>query len=70
MDRTPVRSSTIAAIGHDTDSRVLEVEFNNGAVYCYYEVPPSVEQALMSAASCGKYLNANIKGVYRFEQIS
>ena len=39
MERTPVSSSNIAAIGYDPDSGVLEVEFTNGAVYSYSGVP-------------------------------
>jgi len=39
MDRTPVSSSNISAIGYDSDSEMLEVEFTNGAVYSYSGVP-------------------------------
>lgn len=69
MQRQQVSSSNIASIGYDAASHVLEVEFHNGSVYQYYDVPPAVYEALMSAASHGTFLNANIKGVYRYERL-
>jgi hypothetical protein len=64
MKRTPVSSSNIKAIGYDPESQLLEVEFNQGAVYEYRLVPAAVHQALMSAGSIGQYFAANIKGQY------
>lgn len=62
MDRTPVSSSNISAIGYDSDSEMLEVEFTNGAVYSYSGVPLGEYDGFMNADSKGKYLHANIKG--------
>lgn len=64
MERTPVSSSNISAIGYDTDSQVLEVEFTNGAVYSYSGVPSDEYEGFMNADSKGKYLHANIKNRY------
>ena len=64
MDRTPVSSSNIHAIGYDPDSCTLEIEFNNGSVYQYANVPQDEYDGLMSAASHGTYLHANIKNRY------
>lgn len=64
MERTPVSSSNISAIGYDVDSQMLEVEFNNGSVYQYTGVPESEYEGLMGADSKGKYLHANIKSRY------
>ena len=69
MERTPVTSSNIHAIGYDDDSQTLEVEFNNGSVYQYAGVPQGEYEALMNADSKGKYLNANIKGRYTFVKL-
>lgn len=66
MERTPVSSSNISAVGYDADSQVLEVEFTNGAVYSYSGVPPGEYEGFMSADSKGKYLHANIKNHYPF----
>jgi KTSC domain len=69
MERAPVSSSTIAAIGYDPDSGVLEVEFTKGAVYSYSGVPLGEYEGLMSADSKGKYLNANVKGRYPYAKL-
>jgi hypothetical protein len=64
MDRAPVSSSNIAAIGYDEDTQILEVEFTDGSVYQYSGVPPSEHNGMMNADSKGKYLHANIKKRY------
>lgn len=69
MERIPVISSNILAIGYDEDSQVLEVEFNHGSVYQYMGVPQSELEGIMNADSKGKYLNANIKGRYAFVKL-
>ena len=69
MDRTPVSSSNVAAVGYDEASATLEVEFNNGAVYQYFDVPGRVYQELVGAGSVGGYFAANVKGHYRFSKV-
>ncbi len=69
MERTPVSSSNISAIGYDADSQVLEIEFTNGAVYSYSGVPPVEYEGFMNADSKGKYLHANIKNRYSFMKL-
>lgn len=66
MDRTPVSSSNISAIGYDEDSQVLEVEFINGGVYSYSSVPAGEYDGFVNADSKGKYFHANIKDRYPF----
>lgn len=63
-------SSNIASIGYDASDMILEVEFLNGAIYQYYDVPQSVYDGLMSASSHGSYLDAYVKkGGYRYSKI-
>lgn len=69
MERKPVSSSNIASIGYDSTTAVLEVEFLNGGVYQYYDVPEYVYHELMAAASHGSYLAANIKGRYQYARL-
>lgn len=64
MERTPVSSETIRSVGYDTDSSILEIEFNNSGVYQYADVPESEFGSLMAADSKGKYFNRNIKTRY------
>jgi hypothetical protein len=69
MQRTPVSSSNIAEIGYDEVGRILEVLFLNGSLYQYFDVPPQVYNELAMASSVGQYLNANIKGNYRYARV-
>ncbi|MBI5841248.1 MAG: KTSC domain-containing protein [Chloroflexi bacterium] len=69
MFRRPVQSSDLRSVGYDPVNSVLEIEFNSGGVYQYFNVPASVYQALMSAASHGTYFHANIKDRYRYSRI-
>lgn len=69
MERQIVSSSNIASIGYDDTTSTLEIEFLNGSVYHYYDVPRREYQGLMQAESHGKYLAANIKGKYRYSKV-
>ena len=64
MERVPVTSSHIQSIGYDSDSQTLEIEFNSGHVYNYFNVPQEEYDAMMHSDSKGKYFNANIRGRY------
>jgi hypothetical protein len=69
MKRTPVESSMIASVGYDEASRILEIEFNNGRVYQYADVPPEEYQGLMEADSHGRYFLAHIRDVYDYRRV-
>lgn len=70
MERQYVSSSNIASIGYDPVNMVLEIEFLNGAVYQYYDVPQSIYDGLMAADSHGKFFAAYVKkGGYRYAQV-
>ena len=60
MDRISVESSCVAEIGYDPGQRLLEVQFNSGAVYQYPDVPEDVYQAFISADSIGVYFRQHI----------
>ena len=69
MELTPVSSSNVAAVGYDPDTSTLEVEFKNGSSYQYFDVPETEFFNLRDAPSVGKYLNASIKGHYRYSRL-
>ena len=46
MKRVAVNSSSLRALGYDLDEQALEVEFHNGSLYRYEQVPADVVQAL------------------------
>jgi len=65
IPREPVHSTAIAKVGYSKHRRILEIEFVNGAVYRYLDVPASVYRDLMSAQSKARYYDVNIKGTYQ-----
>ncbi|PYJ51390.1 MAG: KTSC domain-containing protein [Verrucomicrobia bacterium] len=65
MPREPVHSTAIAKVGYSKHRRILEIEFVNGAIYRYLDVPASVYRDLMSAQSKARYYDVNIKGTYQ-----
>jgi len=69
MQRQSVSSSNIASIGYDDASQTMEVEFLNGSVYQYFDVPRNEYNGMMSASSHGQYLAQNIKGNYRYSKV-
>lgn len=70
MNRVPVKSSNILSVGYDTTNSTLEVEFKEGGVYQYFDVPSRVHSGLMTASSHGGYFAANIKkGGYRYNRV-
>ncbi len=64
MQREPVDSSSMASVGYDARRRMLEVEFRNGGVYRYLDVPEDDYRALKEADSLGRHLNQEIKPFY------
>lgn len=64
MDRQPVSSSNLSSVGYDSSAEKLEVEFKNGYVYEYYNVPQVMFEQLIQAPSVGTFFNANIRNAY------
>ena len=69
MERLAVSSSNIASIGYDSAFLTLEVEFNNGAIYQYYDVTEDVYTDLLNASSIGSYSSHNIRNAYPTQKI-
>lgn len=69
LDRTPVESSSLASVGYDAGERLLELEFKNGGVYRYREVPREIFDGLMAANSKGHYFLEKIRGKFDYERV-
>ena len=65
IPRQPVQSSAIAKVGYSKRRHILEIEFVNGAVYRYFDIPLSVHRDLMSAESKARFYDSNIRKHYR-----
>lgn len=70
MKRKNVQSSMIASIGYDLKGYLLEIEFNSGGIYQYFDVSKKEYEGLMKAESHGQYFLQNIREVYHYRQIS
>lgn len=69
MEREMVASSTIVSVGYDAGSETLEVEFKNGGIYQYFNVPGAVYQQFMESGSKGQFLHANIKNSFPYSRV-
>lgn len=70
MERQSVESSNLASIGYDAENKILEIEFNHGGIYQYFDVPENVYEELMDADSHGQYFDRNIKKAgYEFQKM-
>jgi len=69
MTRQIIISTGLKSVGYDTVAHVLEVELQSGPISRYFDVPPSVYEALMSAPSKTRYFNDNVAGKYESRPI-
>jgi hypothetical protein len=60
-------SSAITRAAYDESCATLDIWYNGGDRYRYFEVPAEVFEALLSASSAGEYVNRHIKEAYGFE---
>ncbi|MFN6538547.1 MAG: KTSC domain-containing protein [Nostoc sp. EkiNYC01] len=65
----PVSSTMAAAVGYDRDEQILQVEFQNGAVYQYLGVDEDTWEDLHASDSIGGFFNQEIKGRYECDRI-
>lgn len=69
VERKNVNSSALSSVGYDRSNQVLEIEFNSGGIYQYYDVPVKVFESLMNASSHGKYFYKYIENNYYHRKI-
>lgn len=68
MIATP-ESSNLTSFGYDEGSSILRVEFHNGGVYDYFDVPNGVFEQMKAAPSKGQFLAQNIKPYFRYARV-
>ncbi|HIE11759.1 MAG TPA: KTSC domain-containing protein [Kiritimatiellae bacterium] len=64
----PVKSSVLDSVRYDATSQNLVIVFDNGDIYEYHGVPPSVYEGLMTAESKGRYFHENIRDKYQYKK--
>lgn len=70
MDRTAVKSSNIASVGYDAETRTLEVEFVNGSVHEYNGVEEWVHEELLRAYSVGRHFAQHVRNIYPYRRVA
>jgi hypothetical protein len=70
VERSPVDSSAIVSAGYDAEQRTLELEWKNGRVYQYLEVPQGTFEWLLRAKSKGAYFSRMIDQRYAFREVT
>ena len=66
MEWKVMASSTVERVAYNASSMTLSVEFKNGGVYEYFDVPQQVYDDFLVAASPGGFLAQEIKPHYRY----
>jgi lysyl-tRNA synthetase class 2 len=69
MERQPVDSSSIASVGYDDRSFELDIEYKNGRIYRYSQVPAAAYRLLLRAPSIGQYVNQVIKPRFEAQEL-
>jgi KTSC domain len=69
MQLQTVESSMIHAVGYEPSTKILEVVFNSGKTYQYFDVPEEVYKELMEADSKGQYMGYAVIDCYDYARI-
>ena len=69
FEQHPVNSSAFSHIGYSTINKVLDLKFESGGVYRYYNIPILVWYELYYSTSMGKFYNENIRGQYPVDKL-
>lgn len=64
-----VDSVSITAVGHDSDSLELHVQFVSGEVYVYENVPSNIFEEFVNAPSKGSYFNREVRPAYSWRKL-
>ena len=64
-----ITSSSMSKAKYDTLKESLRVQFNNGKIYEYMDVPSSIFTKFRLAKSQGKFFNENISKSYEFKKV-
>lgn len=69
MKLSPIKSSAIAAHGHDPQTGKMRVQLHNGRIYEYDDVGLDKYAAFTGSASPGKFWNDKIKANHNHREI-
>lgn len=64
-----VQSSNIKRTEYDTETKHMIVEFNNGLVYMYEDIPHNVYTQFRMSESQGKFFSSQISKNYKYSKL-
>jgi len=64
-----IESSNLTKTEYDTETKKMVVEFKNGMVYEYYEVPHQVYTQFRMSESQGKFFSSKISRTYKYSKL-
>jgi hypothetical protein len=64
-----IQSSNIKRTEYDTNSKELVVEFNNGLIYSYENVPHQLYTQFRMSESQGKFFSSKISKTFKYKRL-
>ena len=64
-----VSSTNLSRVRYDDNKNILEIDFQGGRVYQFFDLPKQVFEGLLNAESKGKFFHEQIKGHYRYARV-
>ena len=69
MKMTKVNSTDIRAVGYESNTRTLQIEFLRGGTYVYANVSEKVYSNLLRAESKGVFFREHIRTKYDYKKV-
>jgi len=60
----------LASAAYCPNRTLLDLEFRDGTLYRFFDVPPACSQQLMTSDSKGAYFNRNIRNHFRHQLLT
>jgi hypothetical protein len=70
MHRLPLESTMLASAAYSPEQTLLDLEFRNGTLYRFFDVPAACFQRFMASDSKGAYFNRNIRNRFRYQLLT
>lgn len=66
----PVDASQLVSVGYDNETESMYIEFKQGLVYKYFEVPVNVFNNLKNSSSPGRFFMSSVRQYYDYSKTS
>ena len=70
MNHLRVESSSLATVAYAADRSILEVQFRDGRIYQFIDVPAECADQLLASESKGAYFNRHIRNRFCYQRVS